>query len=354
MFQEHRDRNAARGWTLGDNMHRAAQQKQIEPGWGGEEQKVRRPPMVMTPDQRAFVELLDEITDRQMRADREKIEGQKKEAERQARTRQQQRTRDTGIARSRAGAHASGLATAALVIGDALYSRAAARLDEQWRRRRRLRSNRRGALAQRSPDPVRARTGRTAAGDTGRTASSSSFPEQSGSGDATARRPRHDSGTGVRSASQSGTQPQHETTGSVEAKRVMESSRSLPQQATSSAAASRLAQLAQFGLPTALTSAFRSSPAVRSASRSATSTAFSPSLRGGSGTRSPSALGLTAIEAQGVQSASSDPRCRCPQPPKKKRREPGCRNPVISRTVKDGIRTTKVKLQCPPSKPKFP
>lgn len=48
---------------------------------------------------------------------------------------------------------------------------------------------------------------------------------------------------------------------------------------------------------------------------------------------------------------SQTDRCRC-EKPKRKRSERRCRNPVISRTTRDGIRTTKVRLTCPPSRPK--
>lgn len=63
------------------------------------------------------------------------------------------------------------------------------------------------------------------------------------------------------------------------------------------------------------------------------------------------ATGLTALEQQGVESASSGP-CDCPKPEKPRKKRATCSNPIISRSVKDGIITTKRELQCPPSKPK--
>lgn len=44
-------------------------------------------------------------------------------------------------------------------------------------------------------------------------------------------------------------------------------------------------------------------------------------------------------------------KCKCP--PKKKTREKGCSNPLVSRSIKDGIITIKRKLLCQPSKPKL-
>lgn len=44
-------------------------------------------------------------------------------------------------------------------------------------------------------------------------------------------------------------------------------------------------------------------------------------------------------------------RCNC-EPQRKKRKSSSCRNPVVSRTTHGDIRTTKVRLVCPPSKQK--
>lgn len=61
--------------------------------------------------------------------------------------------------------------------------------------------------------------------------------------------------------------------------------------------------------------------------------------------------GLTTLNTVGVGSQLQSAKCDCPKPQKKaKSSSPTCRNPVISRTEKDGIRTTKVRLTCPPSK----
>jgi len=58
---------------------------------------------------------------------------------------------------------------------------------------------------------------------------------------------------------------------------------------------------------------------------------------------------LTALEAQGVSSPPS--RCDCP-PKRTPTKRDRCANPIISRTVKDGIITTKREQKCPQSKPK--
>lgn len=42
--------------------------------------------------------------------------------------------------------------------------------------------------------------------------------------------------------------------------------------------------------------------------------------------------------------------CNCEGKKKTKQSEPRCRNPVISRTTRDGIRTTKTRITCPPSR----
>lgn len=75
-------------------------------------------------------------------------------------------------------------------------------------------------------------------------------------------------------------------------------------------------------------------------------------------TQPPTAPGLTPLNAPLLgfsQATSLGPvpkeeldKCKCP--PKRTKSGPKCKNPVISRTVRDGIRTTKVRLQCPQSK----
>lgn len=360
IFQAGRERNAARGWKPGDNMNaQRPMRKEQAPGWGGEQQKTRDTGMSLPPASRAVLDKLDEVTEyvkneREIQKQREvarraQQKGLEKEAARKRAVREQQRTRtrDTGVFGGRARTATSGVASGAVFLIDTLQSEYFRRIIEA---RRRLRLNRRGALAQRSLDPLRSRTNRTAAGDAGRSgAVRQSVPEQSGAGDATARRTGNDSGSSVRSSTQSGTQSQHETARSVEAKRVMEQSRPLPQQASASRTASPLANLARLGVAHGLMSGFSTAPRARSSVLASPRTGLTSRTMTGPG----NFFGLTALESQGVGSPG-DPRCRCPAAKPKKRREPSCKNPVISRTVKDGIRTTKVQLKCPPSKPKLP
>lgn len=62
---------------------------------------------------------------------------------------------------------------------------------------------------------------------------------------------------------------------------------------------------------------------------------------------------LTAVGTSllpSTQTATSTTTCECP--PKRKPRRNACRNPVISRLTKGGVRTTKVRIVCQPSKRK--
>jgi hypothetical protein len=122
---------------------------------------------------------------------------------------------------------------------------------------------------------------------------------------------------------------------------VLEGSKSLPATVVGTKASTGLAQLLGVGAASAL---------FNTAGRFPNTTSVV-----GTSSRTPLAMGsrLTPLNATGVQSGFQQP-CRCPQPEKKKRKsdKQRCKNPVISRTTKDGIRTTKVRLECQPSKPK--
>lgn len=61
---------------------------------------------------------------------------------------------------------------------------------------------------------------------------------------------------------------------------------------------------------------------------------------------------LTFSPPQPVPQEELD-RCKCP-PKKRKQREKGCTNPLVSRTVRDGFIITKRKLLCQPSKSRRP
>jgi hypothetical protein len=57
---------------------------------------------------------------------------------------------------------------------------------------------------------------------------------------------------------------------------------------------------------------------------------------------------MQALAAPGLGPKVRAKECECEKP--KKRRKPGCTNKVISRVTRDGIRTTKTRITCPPSK----
>lgn len=134
----------------------------------------------------------------------------------------------------------------------------------------------------------------------------------------------------------------------------MSTTRALPPAvATAAAKGNPLAKLAQVGVATMLAGTSRPRVSVKLPSRLSSSS--SSPLRMGSSTPMQLGTSLTPLNLAGVQSASQQA-CKCPEPKKKEKKEKRdrCVNPVISRTVKDGIRTTKVELKCQPSKPKFP
>lgn len=92
-------------------------------------------------------------------------------------------------------------------------------------------------------------------------------------------------------------------------------------------------------LPTTLGTRFSAAP----------SPATSPAL-----TRSNSPLlGFSQLTESEPTPQEATDRCKCP-PKKKRDTQKRCRNPVVSRTRSGDIQTTKVRLVCPQSRPKFP
>lgn len=301
---------------------------------------------------------------RQQEINRGKIEAQSRESKaREAAFRRsvaQQRTRDTGIYRGGVvRPYTSGLSAGAVLIGDALYQRAMGRLKQHWKRVSHLKLNRRGALASRPLDKLHTRTNRTAAGDAGRS-------QQSGSGGSADPATR----SVVQSAARSGTQPVNssqtsvageESASSQAARQVMGQTTTLPS-ASVVTSSSPLLQAAQLGASAALGALLAQTPrsVASAASRAASSAATRQLSQFGNPANLPTArmlvppgMGLTALEGEGVASAaSSDPKCRCPKPEKKKKSGPRCTNPIVSRKKDGDLLTTVRKLQCPPSKPK--
>lgn len=366
LFRGHKERNAARGWKPGDNQtifqaatggayeaRVSAAQRAIDSvnallgeipaapwlrrakfGKGGKLYTLRDVQANIVRSNRAINEA--------------QIKAQKAESARQAKVRRTQggsvlsddRWRGgRGGSRGPFGSYTRG--TAANTIQSALFGAAidkwlGGKLDSDSARERLSRStNRRGALAQ---QPVRSfgTPGRTAAGDAGRLhpapaqsgASKSAGNVASQSGNASSNKVVSRGATGESQASRT-------------ARSVLEGSKSLPATVVGTKASTGLAQLLGVGAASAL---------FNTAGRFPNTTSVV-----GTSSRTPLAMGsrLTPLNATGVQSGFQQP-CRCPQPEKKKRKsdKQRCKNPVISRTTKDGIRTTKVRLECQPSKPK--
>lgn len=364
LFADHRARNEARGWKRGDNILRALGTGEMEARRSAAERAIQQVNDIIGTLPRApwlqrkkfgksgglytVKDVRNNVVRQSQAASNAKIKGRLEEKARQARVRMQQRTRDTGTF-SRRGIRTTsgGLGSATGYLIDTLQTEAIRRL--LLRQRVERLSNRRGDLAH---DPLRprGRTGRTAAGDSGRSGA------VSGSGGSTVTQP----GT-TNKPGNVATQPEHASSGSVgessasrEARRVLESSKSLPKVVTATRTPSLLAQASQLGVASVLGSAFNSKPSTRLTSTRLTSTR----TRLADQDESPLSLGtsLTPLNIAGVQSASQQA-CKCPPEKKTKKRKDGkprCTNPVISRTTRDGIRTTKVRLECQPSKPKFP
>lgn len=379
LFEGHAARNAARGWHRGANQAAQETEPVYDPDTGIKTGKVLR-------DIWAASRKLDALPGihsgrtmdraardasranpaarpqmskalRELETQNAKVKAQTKASA--ARTAQQTKSNDSYWKRARAGGISGPLAGGVVagavepsvaLLSEVLYRKSELELERSDARQRlSTLSNRRGALASRGFQPTGS-TNRTGAG-----ASRPFIPES--------ELPRANSGSATAASGSKSAESEHagsravagESAASKEAKRVLAASRSLPTaQGAVSGAQSGLASLARVGLASVLTSAFGSSPSTRLSSASSTRLSSASSSRLSSAT--PASSGLTPFNALGVQSASSE-RCKCPKPPSKKTRKDGkprCVNPVISRTTRDGIRTTKVELKCQPSKPKSP
>lgn len=253
------------------------------------------------------------------------------------------------------------LGFAANYLGQALYDRAARRLDEQWQRR--IDARRAGGLGGAASRAIRARksvSNRTGAGAT--------RPFRPGSAGA--------AGAGVRSPAKSGTQPTHapagavgpleaptsgtESAGSRTARDVMSGTRAqLPTATTTRTATNPLLQgllniPVAAGMSQLLGSAASSA---RAGARTRTRTQAGPGTSSrpptpGEALRELAGKYLTPLNATGVAFASEHAHCSCPKPKKqqeKAKKEFHCSNPLVSRSVtKDGVITIKRKLLCQP------
>lgn len=369
LFRKHAERNAARGWQRGDNqVLRAATGGGYDTRVSNAQRAIdavnallgevpaapwlRRKKFGKSGKLYTLRDVQENIVRRNNAVTKAQIEAQKKESARQAKVRRSQGGEVLSDDRWRGGRGGSrgpfGTFTrgqAGTTLQSELFSAAVGqwlggKLDADAARQRLARStNRRGALAQ-SPRLSFGRTGRTAAGDTGRLQPIATQPGTKSGNVAT--QPQHSNAGKV--DSRAGTT---ESAASREAKRVLSGGQKLPQTVAQSRSQTGLAQMLGAG---ALSSVFGSASRFATSARFPTATLTSSSTPLEMGTR------LTPLNAAGVQSASqSQQRCNCPSEKKKRKSDkPRCKNPVISRTTKDGIRTTKVKIQCQPSKPKLP
>lgn len=342
---------------------RAAQRevKEQVPGFGGEQSKTRPSWSVPTSreDYHRTMDLLDAVDVYEAaqlakrKLENERQEAAKKEAKQRAEqeraARQRAAGRDTVRPFARGAFTTSALGSLVIGIGDELLARQRRELRERGRRRGRLRTNRRGALA--SPRvPVSSATNRRGALAQSPAPSASSASASDGTG---VRNRTEPSGARQQPGVSSSRPLTGESAQSQAARSVMSSSQSLPSAVAQAAKTNPLLSLAQLGAVSAL-----STPSSKAKMSSKTTTKARSSTRtsASSARQSP----LTPFNPMGVSSAPAESQssreCNCPKPKQeqKKRREPRCVNPVISRTVKDGVRTTKTRLTCPPSKPKLP
>lgn len=361
VFRKHRERNEARGWKPGDNILAAnTAAAEIEARRSAAERAIRQVNDLLSKVPEApwlarkqlgksgRLYRLRDVRENVIRNNRAINDAKVKAAEKEAAARRLARDRgirDSGVARSRAGRSSVGTLQSGLagVIVDQWLGRV---LDaDAARKRLSTASNRRGALATRSLQS-RSRTNRRGSLAQPRAARNSAGTVRS-------------AGSGVRSATQSGPESQHSTAGSVggesaqsaAARRTMQTSRSLPTQTQGATRTNPLySQLSSVGVARLFRSASRLTSRATGGSRSLLQQGSSSGL----GTR-PSTLSfgtsLTPLNATGVSSASRQD-CKCPEPKRKKSREKGCTNKLVSRTVRDGIITIKRKQTCPPSRPK--
>jgi len=369
IFKAHRERNEARGWKRGDNILRALGTGEMEARRSAAERAIQQVNDIIGTLPRApwlqrkksgksgglytIKDVRNNVVRQSQAVSNAKIKAAQKESAHQRSIRRGQviarnaRTRDTGVWAGRGrGLHTGGLADAAGFLIDTIQTEAIrrARLSQRVARL----SNRRGHLAS---QPLRTRgfPGRTAAGDSGRSGAASSSTGATSNSAGASKQPGN---VAAESQHSSTREVASESTASREAKRVLSQSRSLPATVVGTKGASQLSQLLGLGAASAM---FNTSGGFATSAR----TSSARLTRTSSPTRltSPLSMGsaLTPLNAVGVQSQS----CNCPKPKSEKKKtkkdgSPRCVNPVLSRTTRDGIRTTRVKLECQPSKPKLP
>ena len=360
LFGSHKSAKFIRARTF-DPSTRAAnaaqrQTKKQSPGWGGEESKTRQPTRPRDVDQsRRVLDELDRVSElaiEEARArQRKEVEDAKAKARKaeEARRQQTEREQEQQRARSRrdvrplaSGSHIADLLS---LVGTELVLDIHERKLARDQRRARLRTNRRGALAQRPVQSI-SNTNRTGAAASQRSASSAA------PGNRSRQQPQRSPTANpiTRTGQTTGPSTAERSASDQRARDILTQSPSMPSATSSSASSSssfaQLSGLAPLGVAALLGSSPRSG-----AARASAQTLLSA--------MNPSTSALTGINSASVGSSSlgqSSASCRCPKPKSqsksKKPRSPSCSNPLISRTEKDGIITIKRELKCPPSKPK--
>ncbi|HWV90409.1 MAG TPA: hypothetical protein VNZ59_10015, partial [Burkholderiales bacterium] len=309
LFQQHRERNEARGWKLGDNILQAAQSGEI-PGRGSKQRKEEQAKrdrfwkLERELIRRSEASLEEERRKIKEREQREKEEAANREAARKKRVEEQQRAaRARGADRTftRGAYSVSPLGNLIMGIGDVWLRQEFARLDEQWRRRARLRTNRRGALASR-PRALSTtnRRGALAQRPLGQSSAASAEP---------ANRPRSQSGAARPVSSPTSSAPLESTASASDAaaRQVMGSSPAMPSAAASAArSASGTQALLRAAQGMAVGSLFNSASRVASLSRVTSSSRLTSSsstrLSTSSSTRLSDAQALTGLNSLGVAS----------------------------------------------------
>lgn len=260
-------------------------------------------------------------------------------------------TRDTGIAGRTTRPFSRRSSVGSNVVFEELSSAWLGRHLDADRARQLLAraTNRRGAAATRALQPPRGNTNRTGDAATRRLASTvSSQPDAARI--ATAAKVGSPGRSALASAKKG-------TSTDRVARETMARTRELPRVATRARTRSGLSSLLQVsfdtpfmrGMQTRLSSLARPLARVR-ASAPRTSLTQAP------GTAPALSFGPSLVPISGSQvgTQTAQQKCDCPKPKKseKKKKEFACSNPIVSRSVKDGIITIKRKLQCPPSKQK--
>lgn len=294
---------------------------------------------------------VDDLAKSKQLANQRKLDGLQKASK--ARERELQRERALGnYNRGIRGVNAGGNPVAEILL-EAFLSR---RIDEDRRSAAKLRgTGRRGALSTRSA---------TATGRTNRTGSAATRPiDRSGGASGASGRAVRPGGTSTgNTGGQGGTvRTVSGNTDAVvrdaQARGIMGSSQRLPTATSTSQGSSIwekiLTTAARTGLSERFTSQSRQGTRAVSRQSAVSSSSSSRSLATPTSTMQPQ---RTSAPDAALLTGSQSAGCNCPKPrreEKKRKSERACRNPVVSKTIRDGFITTKRKLECQPSSRKL-